>query len=875
MRVAIVLFAVFFFAACARDGGQGEEAGASTPATAATQEQTEDQETGATASAWVDDSVKDFTRKDGFLTLFADEKGGKVYAVFPPANAEGVSLRAIYGGGLTSGLGSNPVGLDRGLFDEGSLLAFRRVGDKIIAEQENWNYRASSDNALEQRAVRESFARSFVWSGEVTATGPAGESLVDISSFLTRDSLGVVQALARHPKGGTFAVAADRTFPDAANAMAFPDNVEFDAYLTLTSDSPGSEVRATAADGRAITMVMHHSLVRLPDDGFTPRPGDVRSGAIEIPFYDFSSPLSAPIMHSVARRYRLERVDPAAASGPVKKPIVFYVDAGAPPQIRDALIEGATWWADAFAAAGFEDAFRVEPLPEGAHPRDIRYNVISWTHRQTRGWSYGGGVYDPRTGEMIKGSVILGSQRVRQDRMIFEGLAGAAKSGTGSPDDPVELSLARIRQLSAHEVGHSLGFEHNFAASSNDRASVMDYPAPLVTAGADGSLDFSQAYGVGIGDWDKTAATWLYAQFAPGTDEKAALDKILEDAFASGLRYVADGDGRSVATANPYGSVWDNGEDAVAGLRDAMAVRAVALENFGARSISAGQPMSKLREVLVPVYLYHRYQVAAAAKLVGGYDFAYKTKGDKLSAGAPVSDERQRAALAALVDTLDPDALDLPAALVDQMTPVMGGFGGGGGLEIFASETGPLFDTVAAADTAASLTMGALLHPDRAARLAAFSARDPARLSFPEVLQAIERKIFAAQETPAREAIAQRLQARFVSTLISLSAGAGASGEAQAAAIGLSSGGGEMAPPRMQASIDLYLKSLRTRIAPGLLEGQTQGRAHREWLIARIERHLNRPASAAVIVTPAPDAPPGSPIGSGMMETCWHCEGLN
>ncbi|MCK5745237.1 MAG: DUF5117 domain-containing protein, partial [Oricola sp.] len=462
--------------------------------------------------------------KDGFLTLFADEKGGKVYAVFPPADEEGVSLRAIYAAGLTSGLGSNPVGLDRGLFDGGSLIAFRRVGDKLIAEQENWTYRATSDNPLEQKAVRESFARSFLWAGEVTATGPAGESLVDISSFLTRDSLGVVAALKDHPKGGSFSVAADRTFPDAAAALAFPDNVEFDSYLTLTSDAPGAEVRATAADARAVTMVVHHSLVKLPDDGYKPRPFDVRSGAIDVSFYDFSAPLSEQIQRSVARRFRLERVDPTADFGPVKNPIVFYVDSGAPPQIRDALIEGASWWADAFAAAGFENAFRVEPLPEGAHPRDIRYNVISWTHRQTRGWSYGGGVSDPRTGEMLKGSVILGSQRVRQDRMIFEGLAGADKSGTGSADDPVEIALARIRQLSAHEVGHALGFSHNFAASSNGRASVMDYPAPLVTVGANGALDFSDAYDVGIGDWDKVAATWLYAEFAPDADEQAGLN---------------------------------------------------------------------------------------------------------------------------------------------------------------------------------------------------------------------------------------------------------------------------------------------------------------------------------------------------------------
>lgn len=847
MRFAVLPLALLMLAACARDGVPRESADAAAEASSAK----------AGDGAWTDESVKDFTRKDGFLTLFADEKGGKVYAVFPPADEEGVALRAIYAAGLTSGLGSNPVGLDRGLFDSGSLIAFRRVGDKLIAEQENWTYRATSDNPLEQKAVRESFARSFLWAGEVAATGPAGESLVDISSFLTRDSLGVVAALKDHPKGGSFSVAADRTFPDVANALAFPDNVEFDSYLTLTSDAPGAEVRATAADARAVTLVVHHSLVRLPDDGYKPRPYDARSGTIDVPYYDFSAPLSQQIQHSVARRFRLERVDPSADFGPVKKPIVFYVDSGAPPQIRDALIEGASWWADAFEAAGFEDAFRVEPLPEGAHPRDIRYNVISWTHRQTRGWSYGGGVSDPRTGEMIKGSVILGSQRVRQDRMILEGLVGADKSGTGAADDPVEIALARIRQLSAHEVAHALGFTHNFAASSNGRASVSDYPAPHITVGEDGELDLSDAYAVGIGDWDKAAATWLYAQFGPDADEQAALDNILDEAYASGLRFVADSEARSVSTANPYASVWDNGEDAVAALEETMAVRAVALKNFGARSLADGQPLSRLREVIVPVYLYHRYQVEAAAKLVGGYDFAYKTKGDGLPAGSVVPAARQRAALNALVETLDPAALALPQSLLDLMTPPMGGFWGGGGAETFAAETHPMFDLSSAADAAAAIAIDALLNPARAARLVEQRRRNPDALGFADVLNAIDAKAFAAAG-PGEQQLANVVQNRFVSSLIGLSLN-------------------ERATPAARALADAKLRAIANRLGPSLL-GAPQPREHNAWLQARIEAHLERPAAPASAASPQPEIPPGSPIGGagqGMMETCWHCDAAN
>lgn len=805
----------------------------------------------AEPTMWIDESVKDLPIRRGFLTIFADEKANKIYALFPAADEDGVTLRAIYASGLTSGLGSNPIGLDRGLFDGGSLIAFRRVGDKLIAEQENWTYRATSENPLERRAVRESFARSFIWSGEVKASGPDGQSLVDISGFLSRDALGVAQTLKNHPKGGSYSIAADRTFVDAKGALAFPDNVEFDAYLTLTSDAPGDEVWATAADGRAITLVQHHSLVRLPDDGYRPRGFDVRSGAIDVPYYDFSAPLAGNVQQAFARRFRLEKADPGAADSPPKKPIVFYVDSGTPPQIRDALIEGASWWEQAFEAAGFKDAYRVEPLPEGAHPRDIRYNIISWTHRQTRGWSYGGGVSDPRTGEMIKGSVILGSQRVRQDRMIFEGLAGAQNSGKGGPNDPVQIALSRIRQLSAHEVGHALGFAHNFAASSNNRASVMDYPAPLVRVGENGTISFDDAYAAGIGEWDKVSANWLYREFGADGNERVGLNKILTDAYGSGLRFVADSEARSTGTGHPYASVWDNGEDPVQSLEETMNVRAVALRNFGANSIGAGEPVAKLRQVIVPIYLYHRYQVAAAAKLIGGYEFSYGTKGDGLPAGAVVADERQRAALTALLKTLAPSALNLPARTLDQLTQPMGVFNGSGGGETFSSGADPMFDLASAADASVSLTMDALLHPARASRLVEQQRRNPAALGFGEVLNAIDNKVFAPAVGAGEQELANVSQSRFVSSLISLSSN-------------------ENAQASVRAAADAKLRAIANRLEPSLFSSQ-QARTQNAWLQERIEAHLERPAATNSEAAAQAEIPPGSPIGGAMMETCWHC----
>jgi len=452
---------------------------------------------------------------------------GSFTITLPKADADGVSLRLIHSAGLTAGLGSNPVGLDRGYADSGRVIAFRRVGGKVVIEQENWAYRASADNSLERESVRQSFARSFLWAGEIADQNAGGAYTVDISSFLKSDILNLVGMLDGAGQGA-YSIDGERSFVEAGSLLAFPDNVEIDAFVTLSAEKAGGEVAATSADGRSFTLSVHHSFVRLPDDGYRPRIFDPRAAAIDVPFYDFSAPLDAALVKKYALRFRLERRDPNARSGPVKKPIVFYVDPGAPEPVRKALIDGASWWADAFRAAGFENAYRVELLPEGAHPRDVRYNIIQWVHRQTRGWSYGGSLFDPRTGEILKANVVLGSQRVRQDRMIFEGLAGAAKSGTGAADDPVELSLARIRQLSAHEVGHTLGFAHNFAASANDRASVMDYPAPLVRPTTDGGLDFGGAYDSGIGEWDLVAAAWLYSQFKSGTNEAAALDRILK-----------------------------------------------------------------------------------------------------------------------------------------------------------------------------------------------------------------------------------------------------------------------------------------------------------------------------------------------------------
>ena len=781
------------------------------------------------------DPLAGLEHRAGFIDLYVDKGANKVLVKLPKADEEGVSLRLIHTARLTAGLGSNPVGLDRGWGDGGKIIAFRKYGNKIIIEAENMTYRASPNNPLEQRAVRESFARSFLYSADIVKSNDG--LVIDLTPFLTSDVLGLVQYM-KDAKQGNFSVAKDRTLVDLENTFAFPDNVEMDVFFTLSSNDPGREVATTAANGKDATLIQHHSFVRLPEEGYTPLKSDPRAGAIEEVHYDYSAALSDPIETRFARRYRLEK----DADGKTVKPIVFYIDSGVPEPMLSALIDGARWWEDAFVAAGYPDGYRVEVLPEDAHPLDIRYNVVQWVHRQTRGWSYGGGVSDPRTGEMLKGHVNLGSLRVRQDRMIFEGLAGTAKTNSGEADDPVELALDRIRQLSAHEVGHALGFAHNFAASTYGKGSVMDYPAPDVRV-TDGKMDFSQTYGVGVGPWDKFAATWLYGEL-----DDAGRDALVQSALAQGLAYIADSDARSAGTAHPLGNVWDNGVDPAKALDEAMAVRKLALDNFGLDSLQEGQPVSHLNKVIVPIYLYHRYQTAAAVKLIGGQTFHYGLKGDGQGVAEIVPVARQRAALQSVLRTLDPRALDIKDETLELLMPTLVSYSiADSERELFKRTAYPAFDVSAAADTAADLTFDVLLHPRRAARLVEFKRRDASNLGLTDVLQTTRQYVMHPAGQGRTAEISKSIQARFVFALMDL-------GDADVS-------------PSVKARTDAMLRLVQSDL-------RRPNAGHGSWLVTKIDAYLNKPAEPKPAVTTAKPLPPGGPIGMGEYETCWHCDPL-
>lgn len=694
----------------------------------------------------ITDKVKAMQKFPGFFNFYWDAKSGKIWLEIDKWNAE-----FLYVESLPAGIGSNDIGLDRGQLGSSSIVRFDRSGPRVLLVAPNYAFRASSSNADERLAVRDAFAESTLWGFEVAAEED-GRVLVDATNFYLRDVHNITQTLQRGQQGN-YKLEPSRSAFYLPNTKNFPRNTEVETTLTFTGEPAGQYVRQVVPVPEAITVRERHSFVQLPDAGFKPRVYDPRAGYFGIDYMDFATPITDTITKRFIARHRLQKKDPSAAMSEAVEPIVYYVDRGAPEPVRSALVEGASWWNQAFEAAGYKNAFRVEVMPPEVDPMDVRYNVIQWVHRSTRGWSYGNSLTDPRTGEIIQGRVSLGSLRDRQDLLIAEGLLAPYDGTNAAPPRLMEMVLARLRQLAAHEVGHTLGLQHNYAASPVGRSSVMDYPAPWAKLGPDGVPDLSDAYAKGIGEWDKVAIAYGYQDFAPGTNEQQALDNTLKSAFARGLMYLTDQDARPASSSSSVAHLWDNGRTAVDELANVMKVRAAALRRFGENNIREGAPLATIEEVLVPIYMYHRYQVEAAAKVIGGEDYTFSVKGKGDRNPQIVAPEEQRRALNAVLDTLKPENLAVPESLLRLIPPRPIGYPRT--REDFRIRTQPVFDALAPAEAIADHVSGFLFNQERAARLVQFHARDARNPGLGEV---IDRILAATWKAPAADGYAGEIQ---------------------------------------------------------------------------------------------------------------------
>ncbi len=665
---------------------------------------------------------------DGFIPLYWDEHTGKMWL-----EIDGFDQEFLYITALSAGVGSNELGLDRGSMREPQVVQFERSGPRVLLIESNYKFRAPGGDPAAQRAERDSFARSTLWGFEVAADD-GGRVLVDATNFFLRDADGVAERL-QQQKQGQYHLDPTRSAFYAPLTKGFPKNTEVETTITFTGEPTGAYIRQVTPSPEAVTVREHQSFVALPGPGYQPRMQDPRAGYFSTEFMDFSAPIEEPVMKRYIARHRLEKKDPTAAISDPIEPLVYYVDPGAPPDIRAALMEGASWWNQAFEAAGFHNAFIVKELPPEADPMDVRYNVIQWVHRSTRGWSYGNSLLDPRTGEIIKGVVSLGSLREHQDYLIFEGLLAPHVPGHDTSDVLKRAVYARLRQLAAHEIGHTLGLEHNYVASTQGRASVMDYPGPWIDILPDNTFDLANAYATGIGEWDKVAITWGYSQFGLGVNEHQALNNILMDAAKRGLTFITDADSRPPGSAHPKSHLWDNGPNAVDELNRLLKIRSLALSRFGENNIQIGAPMATLEEVLLPLYFLHRYQTEAASKVLGGNEYTYALRGDGQPITRIVPAAEQRRALQALLRTIDPAVLTLPDRILNLIPPRPPGYPRT--QETFPSRTGVTFDPVAAAEAAADMTVSLLLNPQRAERLEQYHAENRDNPGLQEVSEAL------------------------------------------------------------------------------------------------------------------------------------------
>lgn len=777
------------------------------------------------------EKTKDFQKFNGYFNFYYDDGSDKIYL-----QVDDLDKEFLYVYSLSSGIGSNDIGLDRGQLGNEQVVFFKKTGNKLLLVQPNLTFRAITDNELERKSVEQAFAKSILHGFKIEEESK-GSYLIDFTDFLMRDAHGVSERLKRS-KQGSYSLDASKSALAFDRTKAFPKNVEFDVTLTFKGNPEGAWIRSVAPDPSLVTVAQHHSLIELPDDKYKKRAFDPRSGSYPFSYYDYATPVQEPILKQFVRRHRLQKKNPTAAVSEAVEPIIYYLDNGTPEPIRSALLEGGKWWNQAFESIGYKDAFQVKILPDDADPLDVRYNVIQWVHRSTRGWSYGASVTDPRTGEIMKGHVSLGSLRIRQDFMIAQALMNKPFAERDDNYQPMlDLALARIRQLSAHEIGHTLGFAHNFAASPNNKASVMDYPHPQFELDGN-NMSFANAYDTGIGEWDKVTVAYSYSDFPTGTNEKEALNRILKKAQDDGLRYIADQDARATGGAHLLAHLWDNGKNASQELESMLEIRKKAIDNFSIDNIRSGEAYSTLEDVFVPLYFFHRYQTEAVSKIIGGLDYNYAVKGDGQTAVRPVDEAVQEQALKTILKTLDAEVIAIPQNKLDLFPPRAVGFSRS--RESFKGRTGVSFDALSAAETAADMTLGLLLHPERASRLIQQKSLDKDQMGLQEVLEEINKgTLDLSHRDDYVDEVQNTINFRVLYHIMNLAAH-------------------DDVHPQVNAIANETLKGIKAEL---LGNGKTAISAE---MVQRIDNFLDDPSKFKLI--PVPNIPDGSPIGMDCMD---------